>query len=702
MRELQAMATVRGKAVVVGLAAVLTLASSAVAQESAGQSDGEGPTLTAPISVLLAGQLGNDAEAIFRFVADEVRYEPYSGQLRGAAGTYFERAGNSVDQSLLLARVLGAIDVRTRLAVGALDEAASASLLEAAALDAEALDRQRTMAWSGQLPGFADAPAVPSLAEYLPHYDGATQSQAVDAWAVEQVTGTLERIVSTLAEAGVRLPDGFAAMPADEVELHTWVQASIDGEWVDLDPSLPGIAFGEALAEAAETLDAIPDERRHSVEIRIVGETLADGALVEDELLRVNRYADEIAGQPIVIAHVGPDADPAFAQKFEAALGLTSLHPVIAVGDAAYGGSDVRFGDPAALEDGGLGGGFFDASSLIEETTAEWIDLTVRSPGRQPVTIRRTLFDRVPAELRSSGAVTPDALAPPASVDVDGDGTLELEPELAVAWLTVATGRPSPLSGVLDLADDDERLLAIVPWTRHMLDELAGSVLARELGVSTFVDAPNVTAVTAQVRADASGGPAVETAIDIWHRSRGVLPVPGTPAVEIPAAVPGILAYVSERLVDGEALEAVVPHAASGVAEVFDGAAAQGIGLAAVVAPADVDQLPYPPAALSTLRRSIDAGWVAVVPRQPVEVGGEERLGWWLVDPASGRAADQMDDGRAAELPEFTPLEVLILQIIGAVATAKIAYELAKLYYDPPRMQGPGEGFRAVQEFFGW
>jgi hypothetical protein len=42
----------------------------------------------------------------------------------------------------------------------------------------------------------------------------------------------------------------------------------------------------------------------------------------------------------------------------------------------------------------------------------------------------------------------------------------------------------------------------------------------------------------------------------------------------------------------------------------------------------------------------LSAGWVAIAPRTPVHLGGAERVGWWLVDPASGRTTDQMDDGR--------------------------------------------------------
>jgi len=106
------------RAAALGLCAMILTSSIAVSAE-APTAAGETDVIDPPpqrISAQIAQDLGNDPEAIFRFVADEVRYEPYSGALRGASGTYYSRAGNSVDQALLLARLLDAANVRTRFA----------------------------------------------------------------------------------------------------------------------------------------------------------------------------------------------------------------------------------------------------------------------------------------------------------------------------------------------------------------------------------------------------------------------------------------------------------------------------------------------------------------------------------------------------------------------------------------------------------
>src|SRR5437867_7849675 len=74
--------------------------------------------------------LAPDVKRIFAFVRDRVRYEAYAGVLRGAEGTYLQRAGNAADRSLLLAQMLAIAGVPARFVVGRLAPERAAALFE--------------------------------------------------------------------------------------------------------------------------------------------------------------------------------------------------------------------------------------------------------------------------------------------------------------------------------------------------------------------------------------------------------------------------------------------------------------------------------------------------------------------------------------------------------------------------------------------
>src|ERR1041385_3599271 len=75
----------------------------------------------APASV--AASLGPNPEKAFAWVRDHTAFVPYRGALRGPVGVLMDRSGNSLDRSLLLARLLQIGGRRARLARGNLDEA---------------------------------------------------------------------------------------------------------------------------------------------------------------------------------------------------------------------------------------------------------------------------------------------------------------------------------------------------------------------------------------------------------------------------------------------------------------------------------------------------------------------------------------------------------------------------------------------------
>src|SRR5688572_29379398 len=68
----------------------------------------------------LAFQLEYDLEQIYRFVTDEIAYQPYDGALRGPLGTLWSGAGNSVDQAQLLKALLDAAMIPAEFVEGPL------------------------------------------------------------------------------------------------------------------------------------------------------------------------------------------------------------------------------------------------------------------------------------------------------------------------------------------------------------------------------------------------------------------------------------------------------------------------------------------------------------------------------------------------------------------------------------------------------
>ena len=74
--------------------------------------------------------LDGDAEKIINFVQTEIGFEQYPGLLRGAQGTLLSRAGNALDQSVLLERLLLDAGYEAKINHGTLEGADAQRLLQ--------------------------------------------------------------------------------------------------------------------------------------------------------------------------------------------------------------------------------------------------------------------------------------------------------------------------------------------------------------------------------------------------------------------------------------------------------------------------------------------------------------------------------------------------------------------------------------------
>ena len=611
-------------------------------------------TTTPDIVAGLAESLDHDIGRIFDFVQHEVRYEPYAGILRGARGTLLARAGNSADQALLLAELLRAGGREVRFVSGPLEAGIPEALMATTVLDAPnaqelvgsalisdadidaGIDRERL-----GVPAEASA-GLPDLAAFRAASEADLAASAPEARA--QLLATLEAIQGALAAAGIEVAAGPSQMPPMERDEHRWVQVHDGSGWQDLEPTSAEVGPGETIATPGPTADSLPDELRHRVDLTVTAETWSGGALVAEPILGVTGYADEFDETGLLFLHV-PSDSLSSVDLLGGVGGATEYNAMFLVGPEMFlgrrplsfggsGGGGDMFGD--AL--GGGGGGLVDG-----ETTAEWIDISVTSPGASTATARRAVFDRIGTAVRASGAVDPYAIAPAELIALTAEDSPDYLPLRSLHAFSVSTSPGNVKARIEGLVPSGPAFFSAIPSGVDALRHLVGADLAADLGVRPFDDTP---AIGSWVYQPTPQG--YDLSLDIWHRSGGALGIAGSAPIAPPAMMMGILPHVIERIASGDPPGTEQPAGKPvSVGAIFEAAAAQGIPLRVLSGTVPPDAV-LGPEHLALLGPALESGKVVVVPERAVMVGGQPRLGWWIVDPVTGGAIDQREDGGGA------------------------------------------------------
>jgi hypothetical protein len=608
----------------------------------------------------LASQLDYDVDRIFRFVSDEIRYEPYVGILRGAAGTLETRAGNSVDKAVLLGALLDASLVPYRFARGRLDDTAAAGIMASISTDAAGARSIGRDAVARDLDELTRADLPTPTASGAPPGQDTTLLRDIEADAQERLAIAQERldrtrsiIGSALDEAGIRLPADLVSLPPSEIADHTWVQARSGATWRDLDPTMTGAAADTALAGVSQTVDRLPDELRHRIDFEVDVERVTGGGLVTDAVLEHAVFADQVAGVPITFGHVTPSALKELGVTIGGLFGdgWLDYRPTLDVGTTAIV-ADAPVAIPLGTGSDVLsaGGPPSPGAGPVEgEATAEWLEVRVTSPGAEPEVARRTVFDRLPPGLRAVGQLDPGAIEPIELVDPEGDAERGYPPMLGGRTFAITTGATSTADVVAHAADGDAMLALAFGGLRDPLVES----LALDAGARTFVDGPNIVSVAIEVL-EVGEAPSVRIGLDIWHRDHGVLPLTASSTTAAEARLlKGIADHITETyVVEGLAHEAGSAAQPIGVGAVFEAAAAQGIPIR-VLRGSIAEPLPIGPAARASIDDALDDGDVVLVPAKPVMIGGTEHVGWWRVDPATGATTDVMAGGAGTSMVEY-------------------------------------------------
>jgi hypothetical protein len=365
----------------------------------------------------LAVKLGSDPTAIFHFVRDEIRYEPYVGVLRGALGTLLCRAGNSLDRSLLLAALLQKAGFKTQIASGQLTTKQAQDLVS------------RLFEPVKRVP--SAVPSVVKMAAEIARAAGGDQAKLVQVADQTQQNGERRNkdlvnyvhnettnLTNLFTNAGV---DAGAVTSNDQLlaesSEHYWVQyQNSNGEWVDLDSAFADAGPGKTVATLANAFapDAIPEELYHHLRIKLTLRTAevvdghdgatSDTVLVDQEL----RIADQ-QGQGITVAN-SPVPMPNFltpgASLADALASTKGYQTLLQVGSQLIPGkyfdldgnvSDTLGGPEgdAVTNAGGIGksvsglsggmnsvfGGGDAPAGTATRIIGEWVDYSVVAPG---------------------------------------------------------------------------------------------------------------------------------------------------------------------------------------------------------------------------------------------------------------------------------------------------------------------------------
>ena len=613
-----------------------------------------------------AAELDFDVERMFRFVADEIQYEPYAGALRGANGTLWSLAGNSVDKSLLFAALLDEALIEYRFAFGALDEAGINALTAAIQTDSETLTNQFAEAQlQGLLPplrgAFDDSVATPGADEPLT----AEEEQALDD-ALVTTTAIFDRaselseqhmsiIQESLTAAGIEVPVAEYSLPAEETSRHTWIQIADGPAWVDYATALRDSQSGVAPSSTTpETTAMIPADLIHMVTIRVVAEEYLGGTAVRRDALNVPFTSAELVNEPVALQVLPPESLSNIGFTLNALLtGQVAFVPSILANDVG------SFADSPLFFGGGDGTGDVLSAEPAEgvtlsegETLALWLALDIASPGQAPLTVERPLFDRIGFEARQAEAIDFTAIGPVEMVEGPTGQSFvagltpahQISVDSAYIPYTYAARDRERQEMFGDLAMANSGLLSLRDNLRMKLEI--------PQGIRPVISSPQVTLVSASKidPLDLTSGVLLE--FDLLHRASTSFTIGDANPELNPAILTGITNQIAEQLAIEIAAEGAPDPSAialgATVGAIFSAAIDQDIAIASISDVAEIADLDLIPEVAARLTSAIESGLIVVIPESPVDLGGSQRSGWWLIDPTTGVTRDELDNGKGS------------------------------------------------------
>ncbi|MEO8575935.1 MAG: transglutaminase domain-containing protein [Gemmatimonadales bacterium] len=601
----------------------------------AAQFSGNGEVAAAPskpiVSELGAGDEslapyeGKDIDEIFARVAKGVRFEPYSGILRGAIGTAISRSGNSADQSILLAETLRRAGYKVRFARGVLADA-----------NIDAVIR-------GMYP---PGIGVDSLGPEYEVYNPANDTE-------------LRNVVKD----------------------HMWVEVFQVGSWLPLDPSFPRSKIGEAYATGSERFDTPPDALFQRVEATLREETVNGQS---HELARFAGTSADLGTKPIsLVVRTIPQSTGGETPK--------KPGPPAAIGgmnDALGGGSGAPPEPPKPTPKKMVGVAYVRDMSVsgvqqkVKRTTVrdgdagaaikrEWLEFNLTGPGAPPRRVDRVLYQvdekaKLPALERRYSITILSGRIPKSFADEQtslAKSLVNVEDfeQRAKRFADTSPDDPNARTAAIELGRLGDALGTVAGHLLALRFAAESDSLSRIIADGTAASlawaTPRILIVAIEMTGKDKGQMDAKVSLDLRLDEIRVYPWPGAPTSIVPM-------FQTARGVQESVIEGTLVAFATGrdptanTAQLISIAEQQGVPLVVINTSTRSRLGEIVPGVPATCVQMMDAalakGREIIIPSRAIALGGEERWGWWEVDPATGRVVGVMQTGEHQGMAEYS------------------------------------------------
>lgn len=642
-------------------------------------------------------------EELLAWVQDAIVFEQYRGLLRGAHGTLLSRAGNALDQAVLLATLVRDAGYDARIVRGRL------STEDAAALVLQMGKRRPVLPplQAGERAALVELrEAARGAAATYPGLGQNTSPTGLPfAELSRRATAAAEVVLERLDELGVGAPQSALPWLKEEAREYFWVEYR-DGpsdRWQGAHPAFVSAAAPSSLEPLEYFSEEIPAHHQHRLRIDITIEQKLGDRLVTHVLLDGwERPVANLHGVALTFANVpwsfGAWEDLGDSMRHVARNGV--FVPVF-LGAAASGQAFDTDGNVVSLAAASnaaaalfrtLGGEFERAAAALDALggspnedpddfralTAQWIDYTLIAPAGEERTFRRAVLDRIGPEARAAGRVEIGAdraeFLPLLGFRSAMVGAGGVPAAFAVdRWLeTFSETRPALEQLARQAADFQPEMLfpdkgGVPPESLRPLELFQRVDLNPRTGAIVYRAEPAL-AVFGESFRGAGDEYVVEQYMDVVQNAQRILVAAdeGELLQSLEEAVrAGVWDTVLEQtLLDRDLIQRVHFNAIDHI----DSALRNGHDLV-VLRPADLASgapAAYGPEAAAAIARDLDAGYSIIVPPpQFTDRGG--RTAWWRVHPSSGETLGIISDGRGGAL-DYRVLGLIAAGLIGFLA----------------------------------